>query len=65
LTAPSNFDRVFTLASGPPAATNFFGLNAAPNRGGAPNSSLPAEFFFFDQDLNRGPADWDRTHSSF
>lgn len=47
LTAPSNFDRVFTLASGPPATTNFFGLNAAPNRGGTPNASLPASGRFF------------------
>jgi hypothetical protein len=47
LTAPSNFDRVFTLASGPPAATNFFGLNAVPNRGGTPNASLPASGRFF------------------
>jgi hypothetical protein len=47
LNAPSNFERVFTLAQGPPAFTNFFGLNAAPNRGGTPNVSLPSSGRFF------------------
>jgi len=47
LTAPNNFDRVFTLAQGPPAFTNFFGLTAPPNQGGVPNTSLPANGTFF------------------
>ncbi|MDQ3254274.1 MAG: TonB-dependent receptor, partial [Acidobacteriota bacterium] len=38
---------VFTLASGPPLFTQFFGLNAPPNRGGTPNASLPASGRFF------------------
>jgi hypothetical protein len=38
---------VFTLASGPPAFTDFFGLDAPPNAGGVPNASLPASGHFF------------------
>ncbi len=45
--APTNFDRVFTLASGPPAFTAFYGLNATPKNGGKPNTSLPANGRFF------------------
>ncbi len=40
-------NRVFTLAQGPPAFTAFFGLNAAPNQGGVPNTSLPSNGQFF------------------
>jgi hypothetical protein len=40
-------DRVFTLTQGPPAFTAFFGLNAPPNRGGVPNTALPANGRFF------------------
>ena len=47
LNSPSNFDRVFTLTSGPPAFNNFFGLNAPPNRNGQPNASLPTNGRFF------------------
>jgi len=47
LTADTNFGRVFTLAQGPPAFTNFFGLTAPPNKGGVPNASLPASGKFF------------------
>jgi len=47
LRSPENFERVFTLAQGPPAFTAFFGLNAPPNRGGVPNTSLPANGRFF------------------
>jgi len=47
LNAPSNFDRVFTLAGGPPAFTNFFGLSAPPNQGGVPNTGIPADGSFF------------------
>lgn len=47
LNAPSQFARVFTLAQGPPAFNQFFGLNAPPNRGGVPNSSLPSNGHFF------------------
>ncbi len=47
INAPSNFDRVFTLASGPPAFTAFYGLNALPKNGGQPNASLPASGKFF------------------
>jgi Carboxypeptidase regulatory-like domain/TonB dependent receptor len=43
----TNIQRVFNLAAGPPAFTNFFGLNAAPNRGGVPNTSLPSSGTFF------------------
>ena len=39
--------RVFTLAQGPPAFTAFFGLNAPPNKGGTPNTSLPSNGRFF------------------
>ena len=42
LSAASASDRVFTLAQGPPAFTNFFGLTAPPNKGGVPIASLPA-----------------------
>lgn len=45
--AANNFDRIFTLAQGAPAFTAFFGLNAAPNRGGVPNTALPANGKFF------------------
>ena len=45
--APANFDRIFTLAQGAPPFTAFFGLNAPPNRGGVPNSALPANGQFF------------------
>jgi outer membrane receptor protein involved in Fe transport len=47
LTADTNFGRVFTLAQGPPAFTNFFGLTAPPNRGGVPNTALPTNGRFF------------------
>lgn len=40
-------NRVFTLAQGPPAFTAFFGLNAPPNHGGVPNTSLPSNGRFF------------------
>lgn len=39
--------RVFGLTQGPPAFTAFFGLNAPPNRGGVPNTSLPSSGRFF------------------
>jgi hypothetical protein len=45
--APANFARVFTLAQGAPAFTSFFGLNALPNRGGAPNATLASNGRFF------------------
>jgi outer membrane receptor protein involved in Fe transport len=47
LNAPVNFERVFTLDQGPPGLPNFFGLNAPPNQGGTPNTSLPANGRFF------------------
>jgi outer membrane receptor protein involved in Fe transport len=47
LNAPANFERVFTLAQGAPAFNAFFGLDAAPNRGGKPNASLPSNGRFF------------------
>ena len=47
LTADTDFGRVFTLAQGPPAFTNFFGLTAPPNKGGVPNTSLPSNGRFF------------------
>ncbi|MBO0721194.1 MAG: TonB-dependent receptor, partial [Blastocatellia bacterium] len=47
LNAPANFASVFTLAQGPPGLPNFFGLNAPPNKGGTPNTSLPANGRFF------------------
>jgi len=47
LRSPENFERVFTLAQGPPVFNAFFGLNAPPNRGGVPNTSLPANGRFF------------------
>ncbi|MDQ3803315.1 MAG: TonB-dependent receptor [Acidobacteriota bacterium] len=47
LNAPGQFDRVFTLAQGPPAFNAFFGLDAPPNQGGVPNASLPASGRFF------------------
>jgi hypothetical protein len=40
-------ESVFTLAQGPPAFTNFFGLTAPPNAGGVPNTSLPSNGRFF------------------
>ncbi len=42
LNAPSNFDRVFTLAQGPPPFTAFFGLDNTPKLGGKPNATLPS-----------------------
>jgi outer membrane receptor protein involved in Fe transport len=47
LNAPANFERVFTLDQGPPGIPNFFGLNAPPNQGGTPNTSLPTNGRFF------------------
>ena len=47
LSAASPSDRVFTLAQGPPAFTNFFGLSAPPNQGGVPNAAIPANGRFF------------------
>ena len=47
LNAPSNFDRVFTLAQGPPAFTAFFGLDNTPKNGGKPNAALPSNGRFF------------------
>jgi hypothetical protein len=47
LNAPSNFERVFTLAQGPPAFTAFFGLDNTPKSGGKPNAALPANGRFF------------------
>ena len=43
----TNIQSVFNLAVGPPRFTNFFGLNAAPNRGGVPNTSLPSSGTFY------------------
>jgi outer membrane receptor protein involved in Fe transport len=39
--------RAFNLAAGPARFTNFYGLNAAPNRGGVPNLSLPSSGTFY------------------
>ena len=39
--------RAFNLATGPTRFTNFYGLNAAPNRGGVPNLSLPSSGTFY------------------
>lgn len=47
LNAANQFARVFTLAQGPPAFNNFFGLSAPPNRGGVPLAGLPASGHFF------------------
>jgi len=47
LSAPSNFDSLFTLAQGPPAVTTFFGLDNTPKNGGRPNTSLPPDGRFF------------------
>ncbi len=47
LNAPTNFNSVFTLSSGPPGPPNFFGLDAPQNRGGKPNASLPSNGQFF------------------
>jgi outer membrane receptor protein involved in Fe transport len=47
LNAPSQFARVFTLAQGPPAFNQFFGLTAPPNAGGVPNATLPSSGHFF------------------
>ncbi len=44
---PGPFRSAFTLAQGPPAFTNFFGLNRPPNQGGTPNATLPADGKFF------------------
>lgn len=38
---------VFSLAQGPPAFNNFFGLTAPPNTGGVPIATLPANGKFF------------------
>jgi Carboxypeptidase regulatory-like domain/TonB dependent receptor len=43
----TNIQSVFNLAVGPPRFTNFFGLNAAPNRGGVANTSLPSSGTFY------------------
>ncbi len=43
----NNIQSVFNLAVGPPRFTNFFGLNAAPNRGGVANTSLPSSGTFY------------------
>ena len=40
LNAASQFARVFTLARGPPAFNQFFGLTAPPNAGGVPNALM-------------------------
>jgi outer membrane receptor protein involved in Fe transport len=45
--APSQFARVFPLAQGPPAFTQFFGLSAPPNQGGVPLASIPSSGHFF------------------
>ncbi|HEX6624878.1 MAG TPA: TonB-dependent receptor [Pyrinomonadaceae bacterium] len=45
--APSQFARVFPLAQGPPAFTQFFGLSAPPNQGGVPLAGIPANGRFF------------------
>ncbi|MEP7339801.1 MAG: TonB-dependent receptor [Acidobacteriota bacterium] len=42
-----DFNRVFNLADGAPAFTQFFGLNNAPNKGGTPNATLPSSGQFF------------------
>jgi outer membrane receptor protein involved in Fe transport len=47
LNPSSQFARVFNMASGPPAFTNFFGLTAPPNQGGVPNTSVPDSARFF------------------
>ncbi len=41
------FNRVFNLADGAPAFTQFFGLDKAPNQGGKPNTTLPTSGQFF------------------
>jgi outer membrane receptor protein involved in Fe transport len=38
---------VFTLAQGPPAFTDFFGLSAPPNQGGVPLAGVPSNGRFF------------------
>ncbi|MGA9998132.1 MAG: TonB-dependent receptor [Pyrinomonadaceae bacterium] len=47
LNSANQFARVFTLAQGPPAFNNFYGLNAPPNRGGTPLAGLPSSGRFF------------------
>jgi hypothetical protein len=47
LNAPSSFDRVFTLAQGPPEFTAFFGLDNTPKNGGKANAQLPSSGRFF------------------
>jgi hypothetical protein len=47
LSGSNGQEAVFTLAQGPPAFTNFFGLTAPPNQGGVANASLPANGRFF------------------
>ena len=43
----TNIQSVFNLSVGPPVFNNFYGLNAAPNRGGVPNTSLPSSGTFY------------------
>ena len=38
---------VFNLATGPTPFTNFYGLNAPPNAGGVPNTTLPSSGSFY------------------
>src|ERR1051325_79027 len=45
--AASQRARVFTLAQGPPAFTQFFGLSAPPNAGGVPLADVPSNGRFF------------------
>ncbi len=47
LNAPNNFTAVFNLTQGPPVFNNFFGLDAAPNKGGKPLTAAPASGTFF------------------
>ncbi|HJU56031.1 MAG TPA: TonB-dependent receptor [Pyrinomonadaceae bacterium] len=47
LTGSNGQTAVFTLAQGPPAFTDFFGLSAPPNQGGVPLTGVPANGRFF------------------
>jgi outer membrane receptor protein involved in Fe transport len=47
LSAATDFGSVFNLEQGPPAFNAFFGLDAPPNQGGVPNTSLPSNGRFF------------------
>jgi hypothetical protein len=47
LSGSNGQEAVFTLAQGPPAFTNSFGLTAPPNQGGVPNAALPTSGRFF------------------